>query len=657
PKTGAAYVSFTDVVFEDWYRYSLLLTKANNKQYELGDTTTFSIYMDEPTTVQFSVQEDSIVRFNYTSLPSPPGAPALLGIIYRDSKQITCSDISTPILTRTVDSTDFYWYYMPAGTYKAFIINMNPSANGLFQISSQVYVLSEESIPINTMTYPSIYPSEFLAIEFEQDPEHVSLKNPIGVEIEIPDIGQFRLNTTISAVDNNETATGFPSYLYIRNATDGFYYSYDYPHPAFSTDGDTDLDYLYIGATTRWTGMTFDFSVPGVGATLFTPQIYDGGWTNLNIDNDGTSDFTVDGTIEVDIGDVDFDQWTKGAGAVILDPDIDEGDYYWMRIRSNGDYSTVPIIQSLTLLNLTIVGDLQYILIGESGYKYDDYWGPSGIYQPTDPLDLEVSLDDDNGGSYNVDSRVTSIIRATDPLTIGFEAGTYKLLIIPEQWDYNGSVTINFAVQNYWDYAHNATYDIGDITPNLHARDIYNYTVSGYSNITGDVYNYGLVTEYNHTESMLPYSGVDSYFVLECFGKPYQWTQLVATVEGLGTGEYNLYILQDLPWIDTNGPNNEWNIIDSAVDYNTTFEFGVFSDSFILLFEVESSLENVKFYLSLSQYDTLLLTTSDVKASYTPPLDPALVLALVIGIPAAVGAVVVIYVLKKKGKILTKRPT
>ena len=76
-KSGAAYVSLTDDDFEDWYRYSLLLTKADNVKYTLGDKTTFSISMDETKTIEFSLKQDSIVRFNYTSLPNPLGAPAM----------------------------------------------------------------------------------------------------------------------------------------------------------------------------------------------------------------------------------------------------------------------------------------------------------------------------------------------------------------------------------------------------------------------------------------------------------------------------------------------------------------------------------------------------------------------------------------------------
>ena len=669
PDSGAMYISFTDTTFGDWYRYSLLVTKAENVNYVLGETlTTYSISMDEIKAIWFTLQKDSIVRFNYTSWLNPLGQPTLtalgtpFGFIFRDSKELERFDINTNFLTRTIDSTDFYWHYMPKGTYKAIIKNTDSLEEGIFQISSKVYEWSDETVPINDLTYPTTSPTEFVTIEFQPDSEFGSLKDPVGINIEIPDIGQFRLNTTMWLSNNTGAmATSTPSYIYSYNDTDSGYYSYGYPQPVFSLDGDsTANDFLYIGAPTIWTGMTFDFSVLGAGGTM-TSYVYNGGWTVLSEDNDGTSELTTDGTIEFDVTDNDFNGWERGTGGIDIDPNITETDYFWMRLDCIGDYSggTVPVLQELTLLNTTILGDLQFILIGDSGYVYDDYWGPGGITQPTDITNLAVSLDDDINVPDVYDSTDSLIIGGGDPNTVGFEAGTYKLLIIPEQWSYPGSVTIQFGVENYWDYAHRATYNINDLTPNpnLHAIDITNYTFAGYSNINGSIYNYGLTAEYNHTESELPFGGGESYFVLECYGDLYQWTQLVATVHGLGTGDYDLFLLQDLPWIGTGGPNGEEQfLLPTNVDYNTTYEFGVFSDHFILLFEVLSSEDNVTFYLSLSQYDTVPLITSDLRASYTPPLDPALVITLAIVIPSATGAVIVVYILKKKGRILTKRP-
>jgi hypothetical protein len=665
PKSGAAYVSFSDMIFGDWYRYSLFLKKIDTVQYNLGDPlTSFMISDDESTAIQFSLQKDAIVRFNYTSLP--PGNPEIYAfttpraIIFRDSQELLGYDINNPIFTRTVDSTDLYWHYLPRGTYKAVIRNTNPTADGIFQISSKVFDWSDDSIPVNTLTYPTQYPSNFANVEFGPDSEFMSLKDPIGIDINIPDIGQFRLNTTMWATDNvGANATSDPSYLYTYNSTGpADYYSFGYPQPVFSLDGDsTATDYLYIGNPTRWTGMTFDFSVLGVGGTMEL-EVYDGGWPILSEDSDGTSELTADGTIEFDMSDPDFDDWIKGAGGIDIDPAVDESDYYWMRLDCTGDYSggTVPVIQELTLLNNTLRGDLEFILIGESRYEHDDYWGPGGLVNPADPANLEVSLDDDVGGSYNYDSRESFIISASDPLTIGFEGGTYKLLIIPELWDYPGAISIQFAVEDFWAYRHQESYDISTLspTPNLHAVDINNFTTNGYANGTGTVYNYGLSTQYNHTETTLAVGGDESYFALECIGDPYQWTQLVVSMDNVS--DYELYLIQDLPWIDASGPNTEVMTIASTVSINRTFEFGVFSDHFTLLFEVADAAEIISFSISLSQYDTVALVTRDLRASYTPPLDPALVLTLAIVIPAAAGAAVVVYILKKKGKILTKHP-
>ncbi|GAH13722.1 unnamed protein product [marine sediment metagenome] len=82
-------------------------------------------------------------------------------------------------------------------------------------------------------------------------------------------------------------------------------------------------------------------------------------------------------------------------------------------------------------------------------------------------------------------------------------------------------------------------------------------------------------------------------------------------------------------------------------------KFGVHVDHFYLLFESHDipSEEIMTFKIALSQYNTTALYSSEITASYTPPipgLDP-LVLTLMIAIPAAIGVVVVVvYVVKKR---------
>ncbi|TKJ21638.1 MAG: hypothetical protein CEE43_09435 [Promethearchaeota archaeon Loki_b32] len=664
PKSGAAYISFTDIIFGDWYRYSLFLSKIETVQYTLGENlTTFMLSNEERKAIEFSLREDSIVRFNYTSLapefPEIYAFTAAKRFIYRDSSEFECFDINMRLMERTFGSTTFYYHYMPAGTYRAIIKNTVAGVDGVFQITSKVYDWADESVPVNNLSSPYLYPSELITLEFGADDYFPSIKDPIGIDIQLPEIGQFILNTTIWASDNPETATGFPSYLYMYNSTGpADYYSFGYPQPVFSLDGDSTVgDFLYIGSPTRWAGMAFDFSVLGASGTM-EPYVYNGGWQLISEDSDGTSELTADGTIEFDITDSDFTGWDLGTGGLIIDPAITEADYYWMRLECTGDYSvgTVPIIQQLTLLNNTIEGNVFFRLLGETGYEYADYLGTGGITQPSTETGLEVNLDDDLGSSFNWEDRDSYIVRGSYPLIIGMEERTYKLIILPESWDYEGTVRIQFAIEDYWGYHHQETYDIPTIspTPSLHAIDITNYTLSGYSNLTGPYNNYGLTTQYDHTETTLGFAGDVSYFALHCHGNAYQWTQLIVTMQGVSN--YELYLIQDLPWITNGGPNMEVATIDTNVGVNRTFEFGVFNEDFILLFQVEDVAVDIKFYISLSQYDTETLLTLDKKASYTPPIDIILVLAIVI--PAAVGgAIVVVYVLKKKGKILTKRPS
>ena len=285
--------------------------------------------------------------------------------------------------------------------------------------------------------------------------------------------------------------------------------------------------------------------------------------------------------------------------------------------------------------------------------------GPTGIDQPVQPVDWRVSRDEefDGDGTLEYDSEEEFIIESTEPYTIGFEEGLYKLLIVPEKWDYSGSIKIRFAVENYWPYKAHATYNISALTPypNLHLFDINNYTATGYGHDNDTLYNYGLIKTYNHTEVASVISSDQAYFLLEVYGKAYQWTQLVVAMQNVT--DYDLYLLQDLPWISNNGPNSEViNPISGDWDdvvANKTYEFGVHVDHFFLLFKANDIFPNeiMTFRIALSQYNTTALYGSEITATYTPPipgLDP-LVLTLLIAIPSAIGVVVVVvYVVKKR---------
>ena len=340
----------------------------------------------------------------------------------------------------------------------------------------------------------------------------------------------------------------------------------------------------------------------------------------------------------------EYSDWTLGSNFDL--PELNEGDYYWIRAYlENGFYNgnDIPYIQILKLSNITMQGDVNLALVGDSGYEYSDYWTP---YIDTS-LDLLINQESEN----LKDSTETWLFENSAPRIIGLEEGLHKLLIIPHGWIYQGPLQIDFAIGNWWSYRHELFYNITE-EPNLYSYQINNYTANWYGPDNITTYSYGLTASYNHTE--VSSVGGNSYFVLECAGDAYKWTQLVVSTNNVS--DYNLYIMQDLPWIENTKPNDEVKPFP-ATSLNNTYEFGVLTDTFYLIFEVDASEEMVKFRIDLTQYNTTLLTSSVPIASYTPPSEfGPLILGLAIGIPVAAGIIVLVYILKKKGRILTKHP-
>ncbi len=295
--------------------------------------------------------------------------------------------------------------------------------------------------------------------------------------------------------------------------------------------------------------------------------------------------------------------------------------------------------------------------MSDSGYEYSDFWKPTAPLSQSGIIINQESLYD--GFSYEQ----WRFGATADPYILGLEAGNYKLLVIPEQWSHPGSLGIRLSIEDYWGYHVEQSYtipgeplahpwQIGNMV-NVEDRILYNYST----------YPYDFSITYNDTEVRWDdnlYPNDEVYLAVNCYGTPYSWTQLV--VGGVNISDYELYLLQDLPWIDNNGPYQEIMPIDNTIGDNYTVEFGVIRDNFTLLFEIwgdGSPDEMVTLNIGLRQYNTTALLASEVIATYTPPgpdLGP-LVLTLLIVIPAGAGAVVVVYILKKKGKILTKHPS
>ena len=678
PITGNFYISVCHMVTGGLISYSLLLNPISVTDYNIGDPlTTIKILRDERKAIEFEVPQDSFVRFNFTktgfSGPSPPYLSDInfvgasdASFVYEDAKKIDCYEIIDYIDFKTVSGEEFYYYYMPAGTYEAIIYNDEEDKDGILQISSKYVNWTDDYIPVNTLSYPELYPSQFASVEFEPDEDYPSLKQAKVLNFEITEPGQYHLNTTILASENLGAipATGSPSYFFTYNRTDGNFYDSGYPIPAFSTDGDsTDgslpPDIFFIGAPCKWTGALFNLTTNGTAGQM-RATIWDGGnWWYLDA-TDGTNDLYHNGTIEADVSDFTFQDWDKGVptGYGFDIPMVNEDEYYWWLLYCDTDYDIIPIIESITLLNMTISGDINLVVLRDSGYEHCDVWWPGDMDQPAQITDFIISLDDD---MIPYDSDASPIIKSGDPWTIGFEEGTYKLLIIPEHWDYTGKINIDFAIGNHWGYHVKDSYTIdsqplaypmnitdGPVIPGLH---LYNYST----------YPYDLEKTFNNTEvEILDNEG---YFVLDCSGTAYDWTQLVLAFQNITN--VDIWLMQDLPWVDNDGPNYEVRHLASTA-INDTFEFGVLSDHFTLIFEyVDAGInEIIGFKIGLSQYDTGILTTSALMAVAVPApgdggggdrdlWEPEEIPGWVpIGVIAGIGAGIVAIVIyaKKKGR-------
>ena len=670
PKTGYAYISLTDIAATGPYLASFYLKEIPVLEYNIGDEiTNIRVSRDQRKAIDFTIEQDSFVRFNYTEWGDGNARVSSMGtsngFIFKDAKKLSGYEVLTPIETKSAGTMNFYYYYFPAGEYEAIIKNGNPLYDSVLQISSEYVYSANATIPITSLSYPLTNPTSSLTAQFEPDGFYSSLKQGQWFDINIAETGQYRFNWSIYASDNTAQVptSANPSVVLVYNDTTEEYYDYTTRSHTYLQSFpalDTTSDYLYIAYPSKWHDMHFNISQLGTaggvdsGVDVWTGSI----WEELARTSDTTGEFqTANGTWVLNIyGDADFNDWTKGVGTTFDRIGIDEEKYYWLRFDCDNAYSTIPYIDLISLSNITMRGDVNFALVMDSGYEYSDFRTPTAPPSITD-----ITINQESGN--DIFSYEQWLFGATsDPKIIGLEAGTYKLLVIPEQWSHPGSLSVRFAIEDYWGYHVEQSYTI-DQNPVAHSRQIGNMVNVGGSILYNySTYPYDFSITYNDTEvSWDDYTAYyEGYIAINCQGTPYSWTQLV--VGGVNVSDYELYILQDLPWINNNGPNFEQRMIAGTIGDNNTIEFGVISSNFTLLFEINgdgSPNEMVTLNIGLRQYNTTALYTSEIAATYTPPgadMGP-LILTLLIVIPAGAGAVVVVYVLKKKGKILTKHPT
>jgi len=687
PMTGTAYLSFIDEELEWWYRYSLFLTEFEVLNYTIGyDPFYIKLSRDQRKAIEFEIEKPCFVQFNYTSFSQPAGEPEIYAdgtpyrFLFEDSNDLNGYDIISPIETKYVGSEKFDYYYFPNGTYKALARNKNVEQEGVIRITSMYAEFVNRTFAINSLTYPDISATEFLNLEFDPVENHNILYESKYVYINITEPGQYLLNTSISASDNLGAfpVSADPTAVVVYNSSNDSYHDWTEvaldplkSFPAFSNDtsGEQTNDILYIAYPQKWHNMEFNFSQLGVkesGLLDLEFYIYNGyGFTDeVDFTLDTTDEFTSNGTIVLNMDDPDYKNWMLGADFNLTT--IDTEYYYWFAIKledmsdADDDYNPIPYIQTLKLSNISLAGFVNLVLLRESGYKYSDYWKVPILDLPSLNINPLPEFSSDSVDTHLVDP-ILYYYYGIDPYIIDLEEGLYKLLIVPHGWGYPGTITFDFSVENYWPYRHQESYNISNLSPepNLYLHQIKDYLPYGYGEEFVSIYNYNKIVQYNDTESSISDFNDNSYLVLECYGSAYQWTQLVVSTNNVSA--YNLYLMQNLPW-SYNMPNYE--VMPLTITpmtgpfVNYTYEFGVFSDHFFLLFEVSDIDELITFRISLSQYDTAILTSTVPIALYTRPSSDqgALILGLAIGIPVAAGAVVVIYILKRRGKILTKTP-
>ncbi len=657
-RSGYVYVSLIDNMTSiSEYQASLYLREIPKFDINIGDHINLKVLNDEKVALNFTIEDGSFVRFNYTQYGAGDASISsfnvMNGFIFEDAKKLDGYEILKPLEIKPVDDMFFYYYYFPKGDYEAIIKNADIRYNSIFQIDSKFVGVYNDTIPINSLDHLNPNPTEFLSYALNQDDYYDELYDATYVYINITEPGQYLLNTTIDS-SGIVAAPRTPSYVVYYNTSKDM--DYDKTLEASAQDNlnfslySEDFDVLFLGYSHKWKNMEFNFSQIGVNPSSdlhFWVQQTGIGFQPIFPLTDATNEFKSNGTIIFDVNSAEYQNWEKSE-INFVSPDIPETELYWLYIYSFNSYDTIPIIDTIELSNFTLDLNVNLAIISESGYKYGDFWEPPIGTEPAFIFINESILTED-----------TNLFKTEKPFINFFENGLYKLLVIPHGWVDDLPVTVNFAIENYWSYRAESRYDIRGITatPDLYKYQINNYAATGYAHDDGTLYEYGLIATYSRHTRTPARLGNNSYYALECLAEPYKWTQLV--VSSVNVSDYNLYLVQNLPWISNSGPNNEIIKLGSST-VDTTYEFGVFSSKFYLIFEVANDTgPSVTFRLDLNQYDTSELLARVIIASYSSSSGSNIIYTLIITISlvaVAAGVVVTLGILKKKGRIFSKTP-
>lgn len=675
PVTGDYYVSWIEAQWGALERCSLLATKITPMDWAINSTQLdLRISRDQRVALDFTIATDSFVVLNTTSTGT--GGPAIntlgtaKGLLFQDSAQIKCYEVIGPLDTKTVKGRAFDYYYLPAGNYELIIKN-NPAsdnADGYFQISSDWVEWANQTVPINTMPSDKFDRPQTVAktlnkigLTFESTDEYPTLKKAQWVDINITSTGMYMLNTTAYA-SYMSIAEVSPTHYYTYNNTDTKFYKFGFPNqPAWSTDGDAmGSDMFYIGSPCKFTGLQINLTTPGTGGAIQV-QTWDGtSWNageNIILGVDGTGGLLNDGIIEFDTTNWEWENWVRGSGPIDF-PITDEANYYWCRIDPDHTPGTIPILENVKILNTTCEGLVNIKMVKDSEYEfctwYEELASGNNVLDITNKMTVSRDEDLNIAGNLLTQNSTRNWFlddgTGSQPHIIGLEEGEYKMLVIPEQWCCDP--TLFFAIENYYPHSLVGVVNVSGSRPFAFPWQISDVDLGGAG---GWKYNFTKyrdsalpwMTEYGLNATKYQWDGGDGYLVINVVGGiPFGWTQLILGISNLTS--YDLYLLQDLLWIDNNGPNMEIAKINTIPQTaNVTYEFGVFNSTFSLIIPFRGGNDYTRFYLRLAQYNTTMIYTVPPEVAIPPGIIPGFDVMIMLGV-SMVAVVVIAYTMKKK---------
>jgi hypothetical protein len=153
----------------------------------------------------------------------------------------------------------------------------------------------------------------------------------------IPDIEEPQDGTTYTQVAEGGLSSASNEYL---TRSDNNYTL------TFGTD-----EYLYLGSSSKFTGINIDLATPGLGTSpTIQWQYYNGGWTNLSVSEtaSGAKDFTADGNVYFSQPS-DWTETSLNSGTSL---------YYVRAYLSGGDYSTQTPVENVMKTDILLLQHL-----------------------------------------------------------------------------------------------------------------------------------------------------------------------------------------------------------------------------------------------------------------------------------------------------------